>query len=41
MKLLLYGAGGLAKETYDIVVRSYPEKYEKIYFIDDFVEEAE
>ena len=40
MKLLLYGAGGLAKEIYDIVVRCYPDKYEEIYFIDDFVEEA-
>ena len=40
MKLLLYGAGGLAKEIFDIVVRCYPDKYEKIYFIDDFVEEG-
>lgn len=40
MKLLIYGASGLAKEVYDIVARSYPEKYEAIYFIDDFVEEA-
>ncbi|MBP3805805.1 MAG: acetyltransferase [Oribacterium sp.] len=41
MKLLLYGAGGLAKEIYDIVNRCYPDRYEKIYFIDDFVEEAQ
>lgn len=40
MKLLIYGASGLAKEVYDIVVRSMPDRYEKIYFIDDFVEEA-
>ncbi len=40
MKLLIYGAGGLAKEVYDIVARSYPDKYQKICFIDDFVEEA-
>lgn len=40
MKLLIYGAGGLAKEVYDIVARTYSDKYEKIYFIDDFVEES-
>ena len=40
MNLLIYGAGGLAKEIYDIVLRSTPEKYKKIIFIDDFVEEA-
>lgn len=40
MKLLIYGTGGLAKEVYDIVVRSTPTKYEHIYFIDDFVEEG-
>lgn len=41
MKLLIYGAGGLAKEVYDIVARTYSDKYEKIYFIDDFVEEGD
>lgn len=40
MKLLIYGAGGLAKEVYDIVVRSMPDRYEKIFFIDDFAEEG-
>lgn len=40
MKLLLYGAGGFAKEIYDIVIRCYSEKYEKVLFIDDFVAEA-
>ncbi len=40
MKLLLYGAGGLAKEIYDIVIRCYSDKYDKIYFIDDFAEET-
>lgn len=41
MKLLIYGAGGLAKEVYDIVVRTYSDKYEKMFFIDDFVEEGD
>jgi len=40
MNLLIYGAGGLAKEIYDIVLRSTPKKYKEIIFIDDFVEEA-
>lgn len=40
MKLLIYGAKGLAKEVYDIVARSTPGKYEKVLFIDDYVEEA-
>lgn len=40
MLLLIYGAGGLAKEIYDLVMRSTPDKYEKIYFIDDFIDEA-
>ncbi len=40
MVLLIYGAGGLAKEIYDVVARSTPDKYEKILFIDDFAEEA-
>ena len=40
MKLLIYGASGLAKEIYDIIARSIPDKYEKVFFIDDFVDEA-
>ena len=40
MDLLIYGASSQAKESYDIVVRNYPEKYDNIYFIDDFVEEG-
>lgn len=40
MKLLIYGAGGLAKEIYDLIMRSMPNRWEKIYFIDDFVDEA-
>ena len=39
MKLLIYGAGGLARVVYDNVMRNTPNKYEKIYFIDDFSEE--
>lgn len=39
MILLIYGASGLAKEVYDLVVRNYHDRYEKIYFIDDFVDE--
>lgn len=41
MKLIIYGASGLAKEIYDVVMRSYPGKYEKIYFIDDFALEGD
>lgn len=40
MKLLIYGAGGLAKEVYDLVMRNMPKRWEKIYFIDDFMDEA-
>jgi len=40
MILMLYGAGGLARELYDVVIRSTPQKYEKIIFIDDFTEEG-
>lgn len=40
MYLLIYGASGLAKEVYDIVVRSLPTKYKQIIFIDDFADEA-
>ena len=40
MILLIYGASGLAKEIFDLVMRSIPDKYEKIYFIDDFTDEA-
>ena len=40
MKLLMYGAGGLAKEIYDLIMRSMPDRWEKIYFIDDFIDEA-
>lgn len=39
MILLIYGASGLAKEVYDLVMRSTPEKYEKICFIDDYKSE--
>ena len=35
MILLIYGAGGLAKEVYDIVIRNYPDKWDDILFIDD------
>lgn len=41
MKLLIYGAGGLARELYDIVIRSTPDRYEKIYLIDDFATEGD
>jgi sugar O-acyltransferase (sialic acid O-acetyltransferase NeuD family) len=41
MTLLIYGAGGFAKELYDIIMRSMPERWEKIYFIDDFADEGE
>lgn len=40
MELLIYGAGGLAKEVYDLIVRSMPDRWEKIYFVDDFVDEG-
>lgn len=40
MNLLIYGAGGLAKEVYDIVARSTPDKYEEIIFIDDYADES-
>lgn len=40
MKLLIYGAGGLGKEMYDLIMRSMPDRWEKIYFIDDFADEA-
>lgn len=40
MDLLIYGASGLAKEVYDIALRNYDDRWEKIYFIDDFVEEG-
>lgn len=40
MVLLIYGAGGLAKEIYDLIMRSMPDRWEKIYFIDDFIDEA-
>jgi sugar O-acyltransferase (sialic acid O-acetyltransferase NeuD family) len=39
MKLLIYGASGLAKEVYDLIMRSMPNRWEKIYFIDDFKDE--
>lgn len=38
MDLVIYGASGLAKEAYDIAIRN--NKWDKIYFIDDFVEEG-
>jgi sugar O-acyltransferase (sialic acid O-acetyltransferase NeuD family) len=41
MTLLIYGAGGFATELYDIIMRSMPERWEKIYFIDDFADEGE
>ncbi len=41
MTLLMYGAGGLAKELYDVIMRSMPERWERIYFIDDFADEGE
>ena len=40
MNLLIYGASGLAKEVADIAGRSYPDRWEKIYFIDYFVDEG-
>lgn len=40
MILLIYGAGGLAKEVYDIVIRNYPDKWDDILFIDDYAEEG-
>lgn len=40
MILLIYGAGGLAKEVYDLIMRSMPNRWEIIYFIDDFREEG-
>lgn len=40
MNLLIYGAGGLAKEVYDIVIRNYPDKWDEILFIDDYAEEG-
>lgn len=40
MILLIYGAGGLGKEVYDLVMRSTPDKYKKVYFIDDFADEG-
>lgn len=40
MRLLIYGAGGLAKEVYDLIMRSMPDRWEKIYFVDDLMDEA-
>ena len=42
MILLIYGAGGLGREIYDLACRNYPppSRWEKVYFIDDFAEEG-
>lgn len=40
MILCIYGTGGLAKEVYDIVVRSSPTKYENIFFVNDYLPEG-
>lgn len=43
MVLFIYGTGGAGVEVYDLAVRNKKkyEKYSKIYFIDDFLEEKE
>ena len=43
MTLFIYGANGAGVEVYDMVKRnrSIREKYDKIYFIDDFQDETE
>lgn len=40
MILLLYGAGGTAREVYDMIMRDTQNRWESIYFIDDFAEEG-
>ena len=40
MNLLIYGAGGLAKEVYDLAKRNYPDKWNNILFVDDYAEEG-
>lgn len=40
MILLIYGAGGLAKEVYELAKRNYPDKWDDIIYIDDFAEEG-
>lgn len=40
MTLLIYGAGGLAKEVYDLAVRNYRDRYDTICFIDDYADEG-
>lgn len=40
MILLIYGAGSQAKELYDLIMRNTPEKYKKIFYIDDYREEG-
>ena len=40
MILLIYGAGGLAKEVYDLAGRNMPDRWKSIFFIDDFREEG-
>ena len=40
MILLLYGAGGTAREIYDMIMRDTPNRWESIYFIDDFADEG-
>lgn len=41
MVLLIYGSRGAAVEVHDMVIRNgyYDRKYEKVYFVDDFLEE--
>jgi len=36
MKLMIYGASGLAKEIYDTIVQNSPDRWDEIVFIDDF-----
>ncbi len=40
MNLLIYGRSGLAKEVYDLIMRSIPDRYENVYYIDDFADEG-
>lgn len=39
MILLIYGASSQAKEVYDLIQRNYPDRYDEILYIDDFVDE--
>ena len=40
MILLIYGSGGLGREIYDLAYRNSEDRWEKIIFVNDFVDEG-